>query len=157
MPKFKNNIHNSSKIDHIDRAILEYLLDDGRMSFSQLAKKVGISRVMVAKRVENLQKQGVIEKFTVLVSRAYSRKPLPVFFDVIVNPEQIDNAAKKISRHDDIFVVYQMSGRSSLHVHGYFEDIEEVYKFIHNQMNKLPGIQNVSTEFLLKKFKVDFI
>jgi DNA-binding Lrp family transcriptional regulator len=122
-----------------------------------LAKKVGISRGMLAKRVQNLIEQGVIQKFTILVSREYFRKPLPVFFDLAVSPQHIDDVAETLSKHDDIFVVYQMSGRSSLHVHGYFEDIEEVYRFIHNHFDTMNGIQDVSTKFLLKKFKAELI
>ena len=145
------------KLDKVDRAVLENLLEDGRMSFTELAKRVGVSRGVLAKRVENMQNQGVIDKFTVLVSREYFRKPLPVFFDVAVNGKHIVDVAEKLSQHEDIFVVYQMSGHSSLHIHGYFEDIEDVYRFIHDYMSKLPGIQDISTEFLLKKFKAEFL
>jgi DNA-binding Lrp family transcriptional regulator len=146
-------ITNNAKIDKIDKDIIDFLLNNGRMPYSELAKKVGISRGMVSKRVENMQRKGIIEKFTVLVSREYTRKPLPVFFEIIVNPKYITKVAEKISTYDDIFVVYHMSGKSGLHVHGYFVDIDDVHKFIHNHINSLPGIQDISTEFLLKKFK----
>lgn len=157
MPKKNKHPINNTKIDNIDRAIVENLLMDGRISLSELAKRVRISRGMLAKRIKNMIEKRVIQKFTVLVSREYFRKPLPVFFDVTINPQHIEDIAEKLSQHDDIFVVYQMSGRSSLHVHGYFEDINEVYGFIHNYIETLTGIQNVSTKFLLKKFKVEFI
>jgi len=147
----------NTKINRTDKELIDLLLDNGRMPYSALAKKVGLSRGMVAKRIENMQKKGIIEKFTVLVSREYFRNPLPVFFEINVSPRHIKKVAEEISIHDDIFVVYQMSGNSGLHVHGYFIDINDVYKFIHDHINTLPGIQEISTEFIIKKFKSQFV
>ena len=48
--------------------------------FRRTSKKVGLSRVMVARRVSGLRKKGVMEKFTIIVPSKYIRKPLPVLF-----------------------------------------------------------------------------
>ena len=68
---------NNKNIDRNDKHIIDLLLADGRMSYSELAKKVGLSRGMVAKRIEIMRQRGIIEKFTVLVYREYFQKPLP--------------------------------------------------------------------------------
>jgi len=53
------------KMDEIDLRILEALVDDGRITFKELAKKFGIDERMVSRRVERLVKEGVISRFTV--------------------------------------------------------------------------------------------
>jgi DNA-binding Lrp family transcriptional regulator len=141
----------------MDRKILACLLEDGRIPFSTLAHKVGLSRVMVTKRVAELQRKGVIEKFTVDVPSGYIRKPLPAFFDIKCLPEYVTEVAEQLASQEDIVIVYQMSGRNTLHVHGFFRDIDEVSAFIEHFISNLPGIQEVSTDFLLKRFKSDRI
>ena len=102
------------QLDETDRKIIHYLSEDGRMSFSTLAKKVELSRVMVTRRVAELRKKGVIEKFTIIVPSKYIRKPLPVFFDIQCSPEHVTNAAEKLVAVEDIVIVNQMSGRNAL-------------------------------------------
>ena len=143
------------KIDATDQKIIEILIKDARISYSQLAEEVGISRVRIKERVVELQKKGVIEKFTIQIPARFVGKPLPVFFNVGVRPKYLEAAALKISEHRDIVIVYQMSGADALHIHGFFRDIQEVYRFINEFVAEIDGITSVSTEFLLKRYKAD--
>lgn len=54
-------------LDLKDRKILFELDRDSRASFSQIAKKVGLSKEVVNYRVSNLQKNGVIENFFTVI------------------------------------------------------------------------------------------
>ncbi len=56
------------KLDNIDKKLLEELAEDGRLSYDDLAEKVGLSRVAVKDRIQNLKEKGVIEKFTVVIN-----------------------------------------------------------------------------------------
>ena len=53
------------QIDDVDRAILRALVDDGRLSFSDLAARCHISRSTAHARVERLRRIGAITGFTV--------------------------------------------------------------------------------------------
>ena len=143
------------KVDNTDRKIIDILIKDARISYSQLADEVGISRVRVKERVVELQKKGVIEKFTIQIPARFVGKPLPVFFNVGVRPKYLEEAALKITEHPDIVIVYQMSGPDALHIHGFFRDIEEVSRFVNEYLSEIEGITTVSAEFLLKRYKAD--
>ena len=52
------------KVDLKDRKILYHLDINSRQSFSQIGKKVGLNRYVVASRVKKLQEQGIIIKFS---------------------------------------------------------------------------------------------
>ena len=152
--KSTNEYESLLKVDKIDYQLLQILLEDARAPYSSLAKVVGLSRVRVKERIDRLQKAGVIEKFTILVPASYMGKPLPVFFDISVAPESVEAAAYRISESDDIFVVYQMSGKSALHVHGFFADMPAVTSFVNDFLVTVPGIVSVQTEFLLRRYKL---
>lgn len=143
------------KIDKTDQKIIEILIKDARTSYSQLAEEVGISRVRIKERIVELQKKGVIEKFTIQIPARFVGKPLPVFFNVGVRPKHLEAAALKITEYPDIVIVYQMSGPDALHIHGFFRDIEEVSSFVNEYLAEIDGITTVSAEFLLKRYKAD--
>lgn len=149
------NRGDNSMIDDVDRKILNILGEDARTSYSDLAKEVGLSRPAIKERVDALQRKGIIERFTVEVPSKYIRKPLPVFFDIRFEPAHVLSAADKIADHPDIVTVYQMSARNSLHVHGFFANIEDVGTFVESFLVNIEGLTEVNTDFLLRRFKSD--
>ena len=54
-------------LDALDQKIVSLLIENARMSYSDIAQRVGISRVAVKMRVQALEKRGVIEEYTTIV------------------------------------------------------------------------------------------
>lgn len=142
-------------VDDVNRKILELLMDNSRIPYSELADAVGITRTPVKLRIDEMQKAGVIEKFTVLVPAKYMNAPLPVFFEIATVPQKIETIAQQVADHQSIAIVYQMSGSSTLHVHGYFKDIKEVSQFVNSYLARIEGITNIKSEFIIKRYKVN--
>ena len=55
------------KLDETDYKILEILQSDGRISYSDLAEKVSLSRTAVRERVNYMMKTGIIRGFTAII------------------------------------------------------------------------------------------
>ncbi len=56
------------KLDKIDVQILKLLLKDGRKSFREIAKEVGTSPPTVSAKVNQLERLGVISKYTAILN-----------------------------------------------------------------------------------------
>lgn len=52
--------HNPSDLDRFDQAILHTLAEDGRISVTDLAKRIGLSKSPTQARLRRLEEQGVI-------------------------------------------------------------------------------------------------
>jgi Lrp/AsnC family transcriptional regulator, leucine-responsive regulatory protein len=65
-------------MDQLDIRLLEILQMDGRISISELSKKLSLSRPSITERLKRLQEKGVIEGFNARVS------PKAIGLDVIV-------------------------------------------------------------------------
>lgn len=50
-------------LDEIDNQIINILIADARLTYSEIGEKVGISRVAVKKRVAALEEQGIIKGY----------------------------------------------------------------------------------------------
>lgn len=141
-------------LDEIDTAIIALLTEDGRLSFSKIAKMVGLSRPGVTERIASLRSRGVIERFTISVPPQFVRKPLPVYFELRFQPKYVHEAAGQISKHPDIVTVNLMSAKNSLHIHGFFHDIGEVGEFVDEYLVGFDGILEIKTDFLLRRYKM---
>src|SRR4051794_2253316 len=58
----------NGEIDQIDRKILDLLVDNGRISVTEISAKVGLSKTPCALRLQRLIGEGYIEGFTAILS-----------------------------------------------------------------------------------------
>ncbi|MBY7144223.1 Lrp/AsnC family transcriptional regulator [Virgibacillus sp. NKC19-3] len=141
------------KFDEIDQKLIEILADDGRISYVELAEKIGLSRVAVKDRIKNLQEKGVIEKFTVVINSEKVGKKVSAFFEVDVEPKQLQQVAQNLADNPNVASIYQMTGPSTLHMHVLVEDFQMLEIFINNELYAVEGITRVESSIILKRFK----
>ncbi|MFC4557768.1 Lrp/AsnC family transcriptional regulator [Virgibacillus kekensis] len=141
------------KYDEVDKKIIEELIRDGRLSYVELAEKVGLSRVAVKDRIQQLRDDEVIENFTVVVNSEKFGKKVSAFFEVDVEPKQLQEVAQNLADNPSVASVYQMTGPSTLHMHVLVEDFQMLEVFINNELYAVEGITRVESSILLKRFK----
>lgn len=141
------------KLNEIDREILEVLLKDARISYTDLAKQIGLSRVAIQSRINALVEGGVIECFTAVINPLKVGIQVSTFFNVDVEPKYLDEIAESLAVHPAVTSLYLMTGPSTLHMHGVFKDKEDMEDFLLNTLYATPGIIRVETEMLLKRYK----
>ncbi len=56
----RTNTQTKRELDKIDRNILRILQTDGRISFTELGEKVGLSTTPCTERVRRLEREGII-------------------------------------------------------------------------------------------------
>ncbi|ASK62153.1 AsnC family transcriptional regulator [Virgibacillus phasianinus] len=139
--------------DSIDQELLEILVEDGRISYVKLAEKVGLSRVAVKDRIQNLIDKGIIENFTVVINSEKIGKNVSAFFEVDVEPKQLQEVAQNLADNPSVASIYQMTGPSTLHMHVLVEDFKMLEIFINNELYSVQGITRVESSVLLKRFK----
>ena len=54
-------------LDEADRQIAELLIRNARMSYSDIGKAVGLSRVAVKARIKAMEERGIIEEYTTVI------------------------------------------------------------------------------------------
>jgi Lrp/AsnC family transcriptional regulator, leucine-responsive regulatory protein len=69
-------------MDTIDYQIVEFLTQDARMPFTQIAERIGRSTATVHQRVRRLREQGIIKSFTAELDWEALGYPLDAFVSV---------------------------------------------------------------------------
>lgn len=111
-------------LDEADYRILDILQKDGRITFSDLADQVNLSRSAVRERIKNMQDSGIIRGFTAIIDAKAYEKFASVFMDIEVEPMKINDVAKELMKLKEIAIVSQHTGSTGLHVHAYIDSVE---------------------------------
>ena len=98
-------------MEEIDRAIVGALTTDGRLSYTDLAERVGLSVSAVHQRVRRLEQRGVIAGYTARVSYEALDLPLTAFVAIRpVDPSQPDDAPERLAALAEIDSCYSVAG-----------------------------------------------
>lgn len=117
-------------LDEADYRILDILQKDGRITFSDLADQVNLSRSAVRERIKNMQDSGIIRGFTAIIDAKAYEKFASVFMDIEVEPMKINDVAKELMKLKEIAIVSQHTGSTGLHVHAYIDSVDKVSKYL---------------------------
>lgn len=104
-------------LDEADYRILDILQKDGRITFSDLADQVNLSRSAVRERIKNMQDSGIIRGFTAIIDAKAYEKFASVYMDIEAEPMKINDVAKELMKLNEIAIVSQHTGSTGLHVH----------------------------------------
>ncbi|MCY8931734.1 Lrp/AsnC family transcriptional regulator [Bacillus atrophaeus] len=140
-------------VDGIDKQILTILHEEGRISYTDLGKRVGLSRVAVQSRINQLIETGVIEKFTAVINPAKIGIHVSVFFNVEVEPQYLEEVALQLEEEPAVTSLYHMTGPSKLHMHGIFANDQEMEEFLTKRLYPLQGVVSVDCQMLIKRYK----
>lgn len=140
-------------LDETDKQILTILHEEGRISYTDLGKRVDLSRVAVQARINQLIEAGVIEKFTAVINPAKIGIHVSVFFNVEVEPQFLEEVALKLEEEPAVTSLYHMTGPSKPHMHGIFANDQEMEEFLTKRLYPLRGVVSVDCQMLIKRYK----
>jgi len=138
-------------LDDVDRSIIETLQRDGRRSYSQIAKEVGLSEGAVRRRVQQLRDNGVIQIVAVTdpLQLGFTRQAL-VGIKVEGDVRQV---AEKIVPFPEVDYVVMCAGSFDLLVELVCEDDDRLLRILNDQIRSIPGVSATETFVYLKLAK----
>lgn len=98
-------------MEETDRAIVAALAIDGRLSYTDLAERVGLSVSAVHQRVRRLEQRGVIQGYTARLDFEALGLPLTAFVAIRpIDPSQPDDAPERLANLPQIEACYSVAG-----------------------------------------------
>jgi len=146
---------NNHKLDNIDLDIIELLMEDGRMTCADIAKRIGnITARTVQNRMNSLLRRNIIQISAIPNPLEIG---LPAIADVFIDtePGRVYEVANELVHYDRISYVAVATGDSDISIQVVDTDVTELYKFVNDEIGQIPGVKNVSISIvpeILKKF-----
>ena len=69
-------------LDELDQKIIRLLIENARISYSDIGEETGISRVAVKARIQALEKRGVIEEYTTIINPQKISGAVSCYFEI---------------------------------------------------------------------------
>lgn len=130
----------SEPLDASSKAIINVLQHDGRTSYADLARQVGLSETAVRQRVQRLTESGTIQVVAVtdplqLGFRRQAMVGIKVSGDIV-------RAADAIAAIPETDYVVTTAGRFDLIVEVVCEDDDHLLRVVNDQIRSIPGVQS---------------
>ena len=142
-------------MDNFDKRILACLQKDASLSLSEIAERVGLSSTPCWRRIQNLEKVGVIEGRVALLDSMKLNVGVTVFVALKTNEHSqdwLEKFASYVDTIDEVVEFYRMSGDVDYMLRVVVPDIaayDEVYK----RLIAVGGLSDVSSSFAMERIK----
>lgn len=100
-------------LDSIGRAIVRELLKNGRISFSELGRVVGLSTPAVTERVRKMEAAGLITGYHAAVNGQLLGPSILAFIHLDIEPSLYDRVKKQVNQLSQVVECHHISGEGA--------------------------------------------
>ncbi len=136
------------EFDKTDIKIVNLLLEDGRMSASEMSRRMGdISERAVRYRVDRMIEEGVIQISAVVNPEMLGFKiKADVWLEV--EADAVLDVARKIASFENVTYVACGIGQNDISIQVVARDTSEIYYFVTEVVRKVPGVRKTTTSIV---------
>ncbi len=146
----------SIKLDDLDKRILEILQKEGRISNKELAEKINLTTTPTLERVRRLEREGVIEGYSVRLNSNAINNGLSVFVTVTLSVHQLslmDEFTEAVKAIPEILSCYNTTGDGDFLLHIVAKDVNDYEHFMRTRLTTLPDVQRIHSSIVLSTIK----
>ncbi|MCP3909140.1 MAG: winged helix-turn-helix transcriptional regulator [Oceanicoccus sp.] len=143
-------------LTRIDSNILRELQADGRITYAELARRVGLTTTPCMERVKRMEREGVIKGYTALLDPNYLEAGLVVFVQIRLSRtsqdifEQFKDAAVALQEVQECYLV---SGNFDYLIKARVADMAAYREFLGETLLTLPGVQESTSYVVMEQVK----
>lgn len=145
-------------MDEKDLQILDVLRADASLSVAKIAEKSGIPATTVHNRIKKLRNSGIIKNYTINIDRNKVYGDIVAF--ILIKAKQSDESKTSNQREivsglitrREVEEASIITGETDIIIKIRVRSIEELNKFILDELRKIPGISGSKTLISLETY-----
>ncbi|MFS0638471.1 Lrp/AsnC family transcriptional regulator [Mesobacillus foraminis] len=118
------------KTDSIDRKILDELIENSRLSMSELGRRINLSSPSVTERVRRMESLGIIKKYTMEVDYTKIGLPIQCIIEATVKNGNYNSFRKFIEGLPNVEFCYRIAGNACYMLKMHFDTFAKAEEFI---------------------------
>ena len=140
------------QLDKTDQAIVSHLQYDGRMPFTEIAAKLGVSEGAVRRRVKRMIDEGALQVVGIVEPHLLQWNAAGMV-GVSVQAGELEAVGEQIAQFPEVTYLFMASGGFDLFVEVFCRDREHFVSFLSDKLQQVPGVERTETFMILKFFK----
>ena len=144
-------------MDSIDKKILTCLQNDASLSIAEISEMVSLSQTPCWRRIQNLEKTGVIKKRVAILERDEVNVGVTVFVSLKTrhhNREWLEKFARAVEGLPEVVEFYRMSGDVDYLLKVVVPDIA-AYDAVYKRLIEKIDLDDVSSTFAMEEIKCE--
>lgn len=144
-------------LDELDWKILQALQENGKQTYTEIGRLLGVAHSTVYDRIRKMEEHGVIRKYTAILDlEKAGMKYVTAIMTIFTDPKESENVAKRLSESEQVLEVSTSLSEELLIIAKVVaEDQERLHSFIAHSVAPLPGVLRIRTSIVTRKYKED--
>ena len=144
------------ELDETDKKILNVIVSNSRLSFRQIAKKIGVSVATVMHHINKLEKEKIIEKYSAKLDYEKIGYDVEILIEIRISKGRLLDVEKKIAVHPNVFAIYDVTGTFDAVILARFKTRRQMDSFL-KKIQTYEFVERTETKLILKTIKEESI
>ncbi len=140
-------------LDEKDKQILDILITDGRMPYSDIGEKIGLSRTAVKNRITEMENTGIIKGYRAVIDPQNTSDMMTFVVNIETTAESFEEAKRIFEDSDETVTLIQTTGNCHLVAICLSQDVKTMRTFVNRIYRTVPGIQSINAHAVLDIIK----
>lgn len=144
------------QLDSFEIKILRELQRDANQTTAEIAEKVGLSPSPCWRRIDRLEREGIIRARVAIVDRKKVGLNAQLFAQVRLSAHgraNLEEFIQAIQGFPEILEAYVLLGTTDFMLRIVAKDIEAYERFFFDKLSRVPGVQEINSTVALSEVK----
>ena len=140
------------EIDYIDLKILNLLMEDAKIPYTEVAKKVFVSGGTVHVRMKKLEEMGVVSGTTLKMDYSILGYDVTCFMGIYLQKSSLyDRVVTELKEIHEIVKIHYTTGNYNIFIKIHCKDTRHLKDVLHDRIQKVEGIERTETFISLEE------
>ncbi len=132
--------------------ILRSLVQNSRITISQMSKEIDVPDATISNRLKKLEKN-LIKQYTLILDPEKLGLKVTAIIIVQTESEKHENVKKELSRLEEVSEVYSISGEYDILIKLWAHDLEELNREMDTKIRSIEGVEDLTEMIVMERVK----
>lgn len=140
------------EIDNVDLKILNILMEDAKIPYTEVAKRVFVSGGTVHVRMKKLEEMGIVTGTTLKMDYSKLGFDVTCFMGIyLLKSSLYDSVVNNLKEIPEIVKVHYTTGNYNIFIKIHCKDTQHLKDVLHDKIQKVEGIERTETLISLEE------
>lgn len=140
-------------MDDLDMRLLVALKEDARLPFLTLSKHLGVSDATIHKRVQSLEKSGIIKGYSTKLDAEQLGYKVTAFIELRIKPGSAEVVGGELAKIPNVLEVFELHSHCDILLKVQARDLHELRNELVNGIMAIPEVISKETNIVLNTVK----
>ena len=140
-------------MDSVDLRLLKVLAEDAHTSLRKMGREVGLSTSGVRRRIKQLEKNGLIKKYSAIIDPKKYGYNVTAFVSVDADSQALRELISSLARRHEVCELHRTTGGHDLMIKVRAKDVDSLNKFVDDHIRSFDSVKSVRTTLAMDTIK----